>query len=91
MCGKSKVSFNAYFNNTVPKSFELAMQDSHPSLYNTKNCINLYISDPLWKLTALIKLVWNIQKITWTNLFEYHSKMFLNIENVLVKIREEQP
>ena len=28
--GKSKVSFNISYNNTVPM---LAMQDSHPSLY----------------------------------------------------------
>ena len=33
---KSKVSFNTSFNNTVPQSFKLAMQDSHPSLYITK-------------------------------------------------------
>ena len=39
VCGKSKVSFNTFFNNTVPQSFELAMQDSHPSLYST---IKLY-------------------------------------------------
>ena len=36
VCRKSKVSFNTFFNNTVPQSFELAIQDSHPSLYITK-------------------------------------------------------
>ena len=36
VCGKSIVSFNTSFNNTVPRSFELAIQDSHPSLYITK-------------------------------------------------------
>ena len=42
-------------------------------------------------LTALIKLVWNTKKGTWTNCFEYQGKMFLDIERVLVKISEEQP
>ena len=36
VCEKSKVSFNTSFNNTVPQSFESAMQDSHPSIYITK-------------------------------------------------------
>ena len=39
MRGKSKV----FFIN------ELAMQDSHPSLYSTKTFYHLYVSDPfLW-------------------------------------------
>ena len=42
-------------------------------------------------LSAVFKLVWNTQKSTWTNLFTYQGKMFLNIENNLVKISEEQP
>ena len=42
-------------------------------------------------LTALLKLVWNTQKSTWANFFKYQGKMFLNIENNLVKISEEQP
>ena len=29
-------------------SFELAMQDSHPSLYSIKTLHHLYISDPFW-------------------------------------------
>ena len=41
--------------------------------------------------TALFKLILNTQKTTRTNFFEYQSKMFLNIEKVLVKISEEQP
>ena len=41
-------------------------------------------------LTALFKLVWNTQKSTSTYLFEYQGKMFLNIENVLVKVSEKQ-
>ena len=41
-------------------------------------------------LTASFKLVWNTQKGTWTNFFKYQGKMFHNIENVLVKINEEQ-
>ena len=42
-------------------------------------------------LTALFKLVWNTQKSTWTNLFKYQGKMFLTIENNLVKISKDQP
>ena len=41
-------------------SFELAMQDSHPSPYSTKTLYHLYISDPFSvqkMLTALFKLV----------------------------------
>ena len=34
--GKSKVCINTSFNNTVPQSFELAMQDVHQSLYIAK-------------------------------------------------------
>ena len=37
-------------------------------------------------LTALFKLVWNTQKTTWTNFFNYQGKMFFNIEKVLLKI-----
>ena len=29
-------------------SFELAMQDSHPSLHSTKTLYQLHISDPFW-------------------------------------------
>ena len=36
VCRKSKVSFNTFFDNTVPQSFELTIQDSGPSLYITK-------------------------------------------------------
>ena len=42
-------------------------------------------------LTDLFKLVWNRQKSAWTNIFEYQSKMFFNIENGLVTISEGQP
>ena len=42
-------------------------------------------------LTALFKKVWNTQKTTWTNVFDYQGKMFLNTEKVLVKMSEEQP
>ena len=42
-------------------------------------------------LTALYKLIWSIQKTTWTNFFEHQGKMFLNIEKDLVKIMEKQP
>ena len=41
-------------------------------------------------LNALFKLVWNTQKSTSTYIFEYEGKMFLNIENVLIKISEKQ-
>ena len=54
-----------------------------------------YISDSFWQctemLTALYKLIWSIQKTTWTISFEHQGKMFLNIEKVLVKISEKQP
>ena len=30
------------------QSFELAMQDSHQSLYSTKKLYHLYVSDPFW-------------------------------------------
>ena len=33
VCVCEIVTFNTYFNDTVPQSFELVMQDSHPSLY----------------------------------------------------------
>ena len=86
--GKSKVYFS------VLQSFELAMQDSDPGLSSTKTLYHLYISDLFHvqkMLTALFKLVWNTQKSTWINFFAYQGKMFLNIEKVLLKIREEQP
>ena len=42
--GKVKFSLLLFFL----QSFELAMQDSHPSLYSTKTLYHLYISDPFW-------------------------------------------
>ena len=33
------------------RSFELAMQDFHPSLYSTKTLYHWYISDPFWCCT----------------------------------------
>ena len=42
VCGKGKVSFITLFL----EPFELAMQDSHPSLYSTKTLYHLHISDP---------------------------------------------
>ena len=42
-------------------------------------------------LTDLFKSVWNRQKSAWTNIFEYQSKMFFNIENGLVTISEGLP
>ena len=45
-CVLKKKSFLYYFS--VLQSFELAMQDSHPSLYSTDTLCHLYISDPLW-------------------------------------------
>ena len=41
--GKVKFPLLLFF-----QSFELAMQDSHPSLYGTKRLYHLYISDPFW-------------------------------------------
>ena len=44
-------------------SFELTMQDSHPSHFGIKIFYHLYIFDPFWCLQtmqiALFKLVWN--------------------------------
>ena len=42
--GKVKFSLLLFFL----QSFELAMQDSHPSLYSTKILYHLYISDSFW-------------------------------------------
>ena len=77
--GKSKVTFNTSFNNIVLHSFELATQDSHPILVFVYSiCIFLMNSESVENImTALFKLVWNTQKSTSTNLFEYQSKMFL--------------
>ena len=87
--GKNKVTFNTSFNNIVLHSFELATQDSHPIfVFVYSICIFLMNSESVENImTALFKLVWNTQKSTSTNLFEYHGEfeMFLNIENVLVK------
>ena len=43
--GKIKFHFVTF---SVFQSFELVMQDSHPSLYSTKILYHLYISDPFW-------------------------------------------
>ena len=42
--GKVKFSWLLFFL----RSFELAMQDSHPRFYSTKTMYHLYISDPFW-------------------------------------------
>ena len=44
-----EVSSLYYFSEL--QSFELAMQDFHPSLYCTKTWYYLYISDPFWSST----------------------------------------
>ena len=41
-------------------------------------------------LTAFFNFVWNTQKNKGTTFFEYPGKMFLSIEKVLKKIREDQ-
>ena len=43
--GNNKVFFITFF---PLQSFELAMHDSHPSLYSTKILYYMYISDPFW-------------------------------------------
>ena len=49
VCAESKVPFIIFrIESFETKSFELAMQDSHPSLYFTKTWYQLYISDPFW-------------------------------------------
>ena len=50
MYGKSKVYFiGLFYYFLVLQSFELAIQDSHPSHYITKTLCHLYISDPFWQ------------------------------------------
>ena len=70
------------------------MQDSHPNLIVLKHsiiCIFLIHSDSVEKLlTALIKVVWNIQKSTHFFFLSTKCKVFFNVEKVLVKITEEQ-
>ena len=72
-----------HFGSSV---FWVNILDSHPNFYSLKHfiiCIFLIHSDTLQRmLTALFKLVWNIQKRRHTNFFHYQGKMFLNIENV---------
>ena len=55
VCRKSKVSFNTFFNNTVPQSFELAIQDSRPSLYITKK---LYQFVYFWSILEVYRKCW---------------------------------
>ena len=89
VCGKTKVFFL--------QSFELAMQDSHPSLYSTKTLYHLNISDPFWYYTKnvdcfiKISLEYTQNYIEIFFFFEYQGKVFLNIENVLAKISEKKP
>ena len=87
-----KVRSPYYFSDL--QSFELAMQDSHPSLYFTKPviiCTSQIHSGSLQKmLTALFNIVWDIQKGKWTTFFECQGKMFLSIEKVLEKISEDE-
>ena len=45
VCGKNKFSFVTFF---FLQSFELAMQDSHPSLYGAKAMCHLYIPNSFW-------------------------------------------
>ena len=65
-------------------SIELAMQDSHPTLYCTKTWYHLSMCQKM--LTALFNLVWNTQKSKWTIFFECptgaRQDRFLNIEKV---------
>ena len=71
----------------VLRSFELTMQESHPSLYSIKTLYHIFQihSDRLQRMsTVLFKLVSNKQKSTRTHFLKYQGKMFLNIENVLV-------
>ena len=61
-------SFLYYFS--VLQSFELFMQDSHPSLYSTKTYLLhsflIHFGSVQKMLTALFKIVWNTQKTRWT-------------------------
>ena len=76
------------------QSFELTMQNSHPSLLLKPGiiCTFLIYSGSLQKmLTVLFNLVWKTQKSKLKIPFEYQGKMFLSIEKVLEKISEDQP
>ena len=49
VCAESKVPFISFrIESFETECFELAMQDSYPSLYFTKTWYHLYISDPFW-------------------------------------------
>ena len=73
LCVGEKKNFLYYI--LVFQSFELTMQNSHPSpfiiLKHCIICIFLIHSDSLRRLlTALFKLVWDTQKSTRTNFFQ---------------------
>ena len=84
--------FSTHFTREPPYPRTNATHAIQQTLKIVSICIFLIHSESVQKmLTALFKLVCNTQKSTWTNLFEYQGKMFLNIESILVKISEEQP
>ena len=89
VCGKSKVSFITFqFFSFLSQSCKILIQ----VLIVLKHWyISDYSGSVQKMLTALYKLIWSIQKTTWTNFFEHQGKIFLNIEKVLVKIIEKQP
>ena len=92
VCGKSKVSFITFwFFNLLNQPCKILIQ-VFKVVKHCIICIFMIHSGSVYKMsTALFKLVWNTQKSTWTSFLKYQGKMFLKIENVLVKIREEQP
>ena len=75
-----KVSFPLYLSDL--RSFELAMQDSHPSLLRFSSKFSSNSCTKSW-----FGIHRNVNEQFF---FECHGKMFLSIEKVLEKISEGQ-
>ena len=58
LCVLGKQGSLYYFSNL--QSFELAIQDCHPSLYFIKTWYPLYISDPFWKYTKMLTALFDL-------------------------------
>ena len=81
--------------NSYPSLYHDSYSSSHPNFVLKPGiiCTFLIHSVSLQKLlTALFNLIWNTQKsVNGQYIFECQGKMFLIIENVLEKIRQDQP
>ena len=76
-------------------SYQDSHSSSHPSLVLKLDiiCTFLIYFGSLEKMfTALFNLVWNTQKsVNGKCFFEFQGMMFLSIEKIFKKIREDQP